>query len=86
MGNVVDAIPFEGECCFHPILHHICHVTRLSSTFTPTSNSDSSINHSSIHLIYCNRARLDLRIQQFASHLLINKDSVGKYSFHVSRA
>ena len=30
MDNVVDVIPFEGECYFHPILHH---VTRLSSTF-----------------------------------------------------
>jgi hypothetical protein len=61
MGNVVDAIPFEGECYFYPILHH---VTRLSSTFSSTSNSDSSINYSLIHLIYCNRARLDLRVQQ----------------------
>ena len=26
MGNIVDAIPFKGECCFHPILHHIHHV------------------------------------------------------------
>jgi hypothetical protein len=24
---MVDAIPFEGECYFHPILHHIHHVT-----------------------------------------------------------
>ena len=27
MGNIVNAIPFEGECCFHPILYHIHHVT-----------------------------------------------------------
>src|SRR6266704_5491685 len=36
---------------------------RLPSTFSTTSNSDRTINHS-IHLIYCNHARLDLRIQQ----------------------
>src|SRR6266702_8328401 len=22
-GQSVDIIPFEGECCFHPILHHV---------------------------------------------------------------
>jgi hypothetical protein len=59
---VVDTIPFEGECYFHPILHY---VTWLSSTFSSTSNSDSLINHSSIHLIYYNRARLNLRVQHF---------------------
>ena len=30
MGNVVDAIPFEGECYFHLILHY---VIWLSLTF-----------------------------------------------------
>ena len=34
------------------------HMTWLSSTFTPTSNSDSSINHLNIYLIFCNHARL----------------------------
>ena len=29
MGNVVDAILFEGECCFYPILHYIYYVTLL---------------------------------------------------------
>jgi len=27
MDNVVDAIPFKGECCFYLILHHIHHMT-----------------------------------------------------------
>ena len=62
---MVDAIPFKGECYFYPILYYIYYVTRLSLTFTPTSNLDSLINYSSIHLIYCNRARLDLRIQHY---------------------
>ena len=26
MGNIVDTIPFKGECCFHPILYHIYHM------------------------------------------------------------
>ena len=29
MGNIVDAIPFKGECCFHLILYYIYHVTLL---------------------------------------------------------
>src|SRR6266700_3616095 len=64
MGNVADVIPFEGECGFHPILHHVT-LSRDSVVVRPypTSNSDRTINHV-IHLIYCNHARLDLRIQQ----------------------
>ena len=27
MGNMVDVIPFKGECCFHLILYHIYHMT-----------------------------------------------------------
>ena len=44
------------------------HMTQLSSTFTPTSNSDSSINHL-IHLIYCNHACLDLHVQHISPNL-----------------
>ena len=59
MGNIVDVIPFKGEYYFHPILHYM---TRLLSTFSLTSNLDSLINYTLIYLIYCNRARLNLRI------------------------
>src|SRR6266702_7111865 len=44
----------------------LCGLNMLRQTFSTTSNSDRTINHS-IHLIYCNHARLDLRIQQIMS-------------------
>ena len=80
MDNVVDAIPFEGECCFHLILHHIHHVTWLSSTFTPpTQIVNQSLN---TYLIFCNHARLNLRIQ----HLIYAMFLVGQSSTSLIRS
>ena len=53
----------ENDLLFSPDI--TSHTSRDSVVdFTPTSNSDSSINYLNIYLIFCNHARLNLRIQQ----------------------
>ena len=78
MGNMVDAILFEGECCFHLILHHIYYVTRLSLTFTPTSNLDGLINHLNTYLIFRNHVRLNLRVQHYNAVPILHERPPGR--------
>ena len=72
ISNVVNAILFEGECCFHPILHHIHHVTLsrdlvIINLLPQPPTQIVLINHL-IHLIYCNYTCLDLRVQNLFPH------------------
>jgi hypothetical protein len=54
--------------------------------FISTSYSDSSINHLLHYLIFCNHARLNLRIQQVMSPAWLNATHAFYYQFRVKYA
>ena len=52
MDNVVDAIPFEGECCFHLILHYIHHMT-ISCDSVVINSSPCTGENGNFHTPVC---------------------------------